>query len=82
MDMQKIVSITSQGQLTVPQFMLRSLGIKGHTKAIVRKRGNIIEVEPRKDFWSLGGSLKSEVKLSEEDLRKARREFSKNWGTS
>ena len=77
--MQKIVSITSQGQLTIPQSMLRSLGIKTPVKAIIRKKENILEVEPKKNFWSLSGSLKSEVKLSDADLRKAREAFSTKW---
>jgi hypothetical protein len=79
MDMQKIVSITSQGQLTVPQKMLRSLGVSGPTKALVRKKAGKLEVEVKKDFWSLAGSLKSTVKLSDSQLEKARQEFSKKW---
>lgn len=77
--MQQIVSITSQGQLTIPKSFLKDLGIKSSTKAVILKRGNVIEVHPKKDFWSLGGSLKSKVKLKDEDLRKARESFAKNW---
>jgi hypothetical protein len=33
----------------------------------------------KNDFWSLEGSLKSDVKLSNEQLKKARENFSKNW---
>jgi bifunctional DNA-binding transcriptional regulator/antitoxin component of YhaV-PrlF toxin-antitoxin module len=77
--MQQIVSITSQGQISLPKSLLSQLGIKGATKAVVLKRGNIIEVHPKNDFWSLGGSLKSQVKLNDDDLRKARESFSANW---
>lgn len=77
--MQNIVSITSQGQLTIPMSIRRSFGIKGSTKAIVRKEDNLIVVEPKKDFWSLEGSLASEVKLSDKELQEARESFSKNW---
>lgn len=78
--MQQIVSITSQGQLTIPKSFLKELGIKKSAKAVLVKKGDIIEVHPKKDFWSLSGSMKSGISLSENDLKKARREFSENWG--
>jgi len=77
--MQDIVSITSQGQLTIPMSIRRSFGIKGSVKAIVRREKNLIIVEPKKDFWSLAGSLASEVKLSDKQMQEARDSFSKNW---
>lgn len=77
--MQDIVSITSQGQLTIPMSIRRSFGIKGSVKAIVRKENDLIIVEPKKDFWSLKGSLASEVKLSDKELQEAREAFSKKW---
>lgn len=77
--MQDIVSITSQGQLTIPMSIRRSFGIKGSVKAIVRREKNIIIVEPKKDFWSLEGALVSEIKLSDKELHEARESFSKNW---
>ncbi|MEK7472514.1 MAG: hypothetical protein AAB625_00595 [Patescibacteria group bacterium] len=33
----------------------------------------------KNNFWSLEGSLKSDIKLSNEQLKKARESFSKNW---
>lgn len=77
--MQDIVSITSQGQLTIPMSIRRSFGIKGSVKAIIRKENNLIIVEPKKDFWSLEGSLTSKVKLSDKELQDARESFSQNW---
>ena len=77
--MQQVVSITSQGQLTIPRLMLQDLGIYGSTKALIQKKKNVILVTPRNDFWSLAGSLKSEVKLSDSELREARKRFSKTW---
>lgn len=77
--MQDIVSITSQGQLTIPMSIRRSFGIKGSVKAIIRKENNLIVVEPKKDFWSLEGSLNSEVKLSDKELQETRESFSKKW---
>lgn len=77
--MQNIVSITSQGQLTIPKSIRKSFGIKRSTKAVIKRMGNKIIVEPKSDFWSLAGSLSSKIKLSDSELRKARKEFSKSW---
>ncbi len=77
--MQQIVSITSQGQISLPKLMLQDLGIYGATKAIAQKVDDYIIVRPKQDFWSLEGSLKSNIVLSDKELRKARDSFSKNW---
>jgi bifunctional DNA-binding transcriptional regulator/antitoxin component of YhaV-PrlF toxin-antitoxin module len=76
---QDIVSITSQGQLTIPVKIRESFGIKGPVKAVIKKIDNVIIVEPKKDFWALEGSLSSGAKLSDQELRDARASFSKNW---
>ncbi len=77
--MQSIVSITSQGQLTIPKSIRKAFGIKRSTKVVIKKMGNKIIIEPKSDFWSLAGSLSSKIKLSDSELRKARKEFSKSW---
>lgn len=77
--MSDIVSITSQGQLTIPVSIRQSFGINGSVKAIIRRENNLIIVEPKKDFWSLEGALTSEVKLSDKKLQEARESFSKSW---
>ena len=77
--MQNIVSITSQGQLTIPKSIRDFFGIKAATKAVVTKVGDSIVVKPKKDFWLLENSLSSDVKLSNSDLKKARNEFTKSW---
>ena len=79
MVMEKIVSITKQGQLTIPKNFLADFNIRGATKALVRKLGDSIVVEPKHDFWSLSGSLKSNVSLTDEELKKARKSFAKDW---
>ena len=77
--MSQTVSITSQGQLTIPKEIRRAFGVEGATKALIRKEGNKIIVEPKKDFWSVVDSLQSNVSLSNKELRKARESFSKKW---
>ena len=80
MSMQKVVSITSQGQLTIPQGIRKAFGIEKAVKAVIEKKGKQIIVKPRVDFWSLESSLKSEVKLTDKELKEARESFSGNWG--
>lgn len=58
---QQIVSITSQGQITIPAFMRRSLNLDEYNKASVKKENNKIIIEPIPDFLDLGGSLKSKA---------------------
>ena len=77
--MQQIVSITSQGQVSLPQPWLRVMGITGAVKAVAKKQGGKIVIEPKKDFWSLAGSLKSTVTATDKQLKRARTEFSKQW---
>lgn len=77
--MRHIVSITSQGQLTLPKSIRKSLGILGQTKAFVEKKDSVVIVEPKGDFRTLSGSLRSSVSLSDSALKKARKEFAKKW---
>lgn len=77
--MEKIVSITNQGQLTIPKKFLEDFNIRGATKALVRKLGDTLVVEPKHDFWSLSGSLRSKVSLNNKELKKAREAFAKEW---
>ena len=74
-----MVSITSRGQMTIPQEMLRRMSLDVPMKVLVRQKKNIIMVEPRQDFWSLAGSLKSGVVLTDKELKKARDSFAKKW---
>ena len=79
MIMEQIVSITSQGQLTIPKEILRSFGISGGVKAVIKREDELIIVEPKSDFWSLSGSLKSAVSLNDRELKEARNQFAKKW---
>ena len=74
-----MVSITRQGQLTIPKAILKRFGILGKTKAAVFQAGNKIIVEPKGDFWRLAGSLASKVKLTDAQLRKTKQAFVKQW---
>jgi AbrB family looped-hinge helix DNA binding protein len=77
--MPQLVSITSQGQLTIPKDIRQELGITRSSKALIRKQDRQIIVEPQADFWALSGSLKSSVALTDQQLQKARQQFSQKW---
>jgi len=76
---EQIVTITSQGQLTIPRFVRKKFSIKGSTKAVLRTEGRTIVVEPKNDFWSLSGSLTSTVRLTDRQMSAARAAFPKKW---
>ena len=57
MDMIQVVSLTSQGQISIPAKMLRLLKIKKPTKVTIRPIETGWLVEPVPDILSLGGAL-------------------------
>jgi AbrB family looped-hinge helix DNA binding protein len=77
--MQKVVSITSQGQITIPQEIRQAFGITGAVKAVIKKKDNSIIIKPQLSFDDLAGSLKSDISLTDKELRQARKTFSKDW---
>ena len=77
--MDYIATITSQGQLTIPKAIRKIFSISGATKARIRVEDKKIVVEPKADFWSLSGTLKSSVSFTDAELKKARGAFSKQW---
>lgn len=79
LSMEQIVTITRQGQLTIPQKVRQHFGMKGSVKAILRIKGLTLVVEPKNDFWSVVGSLHSKIKLTDTQLKRARKQFSKRW---
>jgi len=76
---QQIVSVTSQGQVTIPRAIRKAFSIKGALKAVIWKTGDKIVITPKTNFSSLAGSLAGKVKLTDNQLKKARKEFSKKW---
>lgn len=63
------VSITSQGQITIPVAIQRQLGLSKKQKAIVSVEDGKMVVNPVKDLLELGGSLKTNKKpLTNDEL--------------
>ncbi len=53
-----IVTITSQGQVSIPAKIRRNLGLNKSKKAVVRQEGKSIILEPVKDLLELEGVFK------------------------
>lgn len=56
------VSITSQGQITIPAKIRQQLGLHTMSKAIISVREGEISVRPVNDILDLRGSLKTAKK--------------------
>lgn len=63
------VSITSQGQISIPVKIRRQLGLSKTSKAIVSVANGKVMIEPVRDFLELAGSLKTNKRpLTNEQL--------------
>lgn len=69
------VTITSQGQISIPIQLRRKLGLDKSKKALIREENGELVVKPVKDFLELGGSLSQYAKgkkpLSNDELHEA-----------
>ena len=65
------VTITSQGQISIPAKLRRKLGLDKVRKAIVSEEKSKIVIEPMKDILELRGSFKTSKKFSPRVIRKA-----------
>jgi len=70
--MSHIVSITSQGQISIPIKIRRELNLDKIKRAIVSiEKGRVI-IQPVKDLMELAGSLKTDKKpVSPREMREA-----------
>lgn len=65
------VTITSQGQISIPIKLRRKLGLDKLKKALVYEDKGELIVRPVKDFLELGGSLKTNIKVTPRQIREA-----------
>ena len=56
------VTITSQGQISIPAKFRRELGLEKTKKALITKESGRLIIEPVKDLLDLAGSLKTNKK--------------------
>jgi len=55
--MQQLVTITKQGQITIPASFRRHLGLDKFPKALVKVQNSQIILEPIPDLLSMGGKF-------------------------
>jgi len=69
------VSITSQGQISIPAPIRRKLGLNERKKAIVSEKDGKVVIAPVKDLLELKGSLKTKIKATPKQIREAFEEY-------
>lgn len=69
------VSITSQGQISIPAPLRRKLGLDKTRKAFVAEQDGKIMIEPARDFLELEGLFKTNIKASPQQIRQAFEEY-------
>lgn len=77
--MNYLATITSKRQLTIPADLYKQLAFQKGQKVLVSRMADGIKVEPKKDFWQLSAGMKSKIKLTDKQLRRARDSFATNW---
>ncbi len=65
------VSITSQGQISIPAKLRRELGLGSGKRALVSVEGERLIIEPVADLLDLKGSLKTNIKATPRQIREA-----------
>ena len=66
-----LVTITSQGQISIPALFRRSLGLNKSRRAVVSLVGGKVIVEPVDDFMKLRGIFKSNRRYTVEEEERA-----------
>lgn len=69
------VSITSQGQISIPAPFRRKLGLDKSKKAVVTEKDGKLLIEPVRDLLDLKGSLKTSIRASSKQIREAFEEY-------
>ncbi|TSC88282.1 MAG: Uncharacterized protein G01um10147_187 [Microgenomates group bacterium Gr01-1014_7] len=70
-----LVSVTSQGQISIPARFRRELGLEKTKKVVVSKEGNKLSIEAADDLLSLGGIFKTNKKIPFKKIRQGFEEY-------
>lgn len=63
------VTITSQGQISIPAKFRHQLGLDKTKKALVSIEDKKIIIEPTRNFLELEGAFKTKIKISSKEAR-------------
>ncbi len=66
-----IVSITSQGQISIPAPLRKKMGLDKSQKALVSEKGGKLMIEPIRDLLELRGTFKTNVLATPSQIRRA-----------
>lgn len=69
------VSITSQGQISIPAPLRRLLGFDKTKKAVAYATDEGVLIKPVKDFLELSGTFKTTKRATPKQIRKAFEEY-------
>lgn len=69
------VTITSQGQISLPAKIRKELGFSKTNKALVSIENGKVTIEPVKDLLELRGLLKTSIKVSPREIRAGFEEY-------
>jgi AbrB family looped-hinge helix DNA binding protein len=70
------VSVTSQGQISIPAPLRRKMGLDKSRRALVTEKEGKLVIEPIKDLLELRGSLKTDIPATSSQIRQAFEEYS------
>jgi AbrB family looped-hinge helix DNA binding protein len=65
------VTLTSQGQISIPAALRRKIGLTKSGRALITEKGGKLTIEPVKDLLELRGALKTDIVASPSQLRRA-----------
>lgn len=66
-----VVSVTSQGQISIPAKIRKDFGLDKVKKVLVTVGEGKVILEPVKDLLELRGSLKTQIKATPRQIREA-----------
>ncbi|MBN2604133.1 MAG: AbrB/MazE/SpoVT family DNA-binding domain-containing protein [Candidatus Thermoplasmatota archaeon] len=69
------VSITSQGQISIPAKLRRELGLEKYKKAVITVEDKKAVITPVKDFLDYAGAFKTKRRVSSRKVRQAFGEY-------
>jgi bifunctional DNA-binding transcriptional regulator/antitoxin component of YhaV-PrlF toxin-antitoxin module len=65
------ITITSQGQMSIPVSVMKQVGLTKPGKAILEVRDQGVYIKPQKDILSLRGALKTNKRFTKQEEQEA-----------
>ena len=65
------VSITSQGQISIPAKLRKSLGFSRYNKALITVSNDRLIIKPSKNLFDFAGAFHTEKQITSKQIRNA-----------